>query len=578
MDPQDYQNLLRKTCETQYAVYSRKNPVIITCCNNDYGTPLNSSHFNKNQRNLMKQIYEEEYAALVKSNQKSNYEYWEDKNDDRYYNELLNELDAENQKPIDYPNLTEKILLTISLIISFYISTASPPDFTMYEYVPVGSLCFMFYFLIKEPVTVGFVGRSFIRVSKYHNNLDNFIHQRVKPYDDIRKNHEIRLRIFALDNRKNKWTIIFLTLDIVFNFVMIILAIALKYYRKDTYRSSMFEPDPYAYLWISALSIIFSSVYLKITVDNWEWLQNAKQLFIMTSSEYYPINRKACGEKWREIDEIDYKKYIEQHPKLHSLFWEGKDDIRYYNLLLDEIELEKKKWNYYASITDKMLLISTAIFSLYNNGPKLDENSYGFSSVFSLFFMFYFASREIFQMLNGNRTPFEIESFYTFYLEAFKFLAIPKKDEVKGYEKLKQRIFALNNRACKLNISILVLDVLINVVMIAISFFTLDEKPHYKFLFWKSKDEARYYTEILNNLDKEIKKINYPRIADKVYTILAVSASLYNTNQHPIMWLHLFLFGLAYLYAVFEILIEASSMAIGNRSILEVSLYQDYLK
>lgn len=246
---------------------------------NYYKTPSTvDSQVLENQRNHLKQVYEAEYAALIRNNEKFNFKFWQRKDEVRYFNELLNELEAENQKPCDYPKISDKIFLILAVSTSFYIS-APPSDETIYGLVSVCALLFCLYFVIRESVIAGCVGRSLKTLAVYYLFLNIFFLKDLNRDDNIVKYQEIKLRILALDNRQNVWKITLLVFDLLFHVVLFILTVVLWYTRQNVYNFKLENrpyPDAFMYFFICVLSIIFTSLYLLMAVGNWNWVRHSK--------------------------------------------------------------------------------------------------------------------------------------------------------------------------------------------------------------------------------------------------------------------------------------------------------------
>ncbi|EGT30748.1 hypothetical protein CAEBREN_21143 [Caenorhabditis brenneri] len=430
----------------------------------------------ENQNNILREIYEKEYAAFARKNPLFSFTYWKNKDDLGYYTGLLNELEKEAQKPLVFPRKIEKLFLILALCVSYYNTVPFPCE-QVYWYLSATLFLLIFGMITREFFNMIYYNGLMLKVWKYQIYLSEL---KINNTNDIVKYHDIKLRILNLDTRIFLWTIDYWK------------------HEADLHRN-----------------------YLKrIREEEYSELVNS--------------NRKFCFNYWRYVDED-----------------------RYYHELLKELEEENKKPINYSNIIEKVLLTLAVSISFYISSATPPEFTiHWYLSAFSIIFMLYFFIKELVCLGCGRHSFMTVSELYERlenkmnFSEKYFFNVMSQQNEDN---RLKERY-----EVCYASLP--------------------DEKPNYKFVFWESKDEARYYTEILNNLDKEIKKINYPRIADKVYIILAVSASLYNTSPNPKMWLYLFLSGLAYLYAVFEILTEAYSMSFGNRSILEVSLYQGYLK
>ncbi|EGT30914.1 hypothetical protein CAEBREN_23229 [Caenorhabditis brenneri] len=184
------------------------------------------------------------------------------------------------------------------------------------------------------------------------------------------------------------------------------------------------------------------------------------------------LNPKARKETMAIYESV-YSELVKKHPRLHFLFWKGKDNIRYYNEVLNELNIQHQRPINYPRITDKVLLILILIVMLYNSGPQPDMVVYGFLSVLSFLYPFYFLFVETLAMRNGDRLPFEFRGFYK-RLDAFTSMVPSNHNEKLAYQKLKLRMLAcLDNQQCTVNIIILLLDVIVNGVMIAVSIFTL---------------------------------------------------------------------------------------------------------
>ncbi|EGT34135.1 hypothetical protein CAEBREN_00064 [Caenorhabditis brenneri] len=136
----------------------------------------------------------------------------------------------------------------------------------------------------------------------------------------------------------------------------------------------------------------------------------------MTLLENHVQECEAAKEKLRKMYEVSYAEFVKKFPKLPSIFWRDKDNIRYFNEILDGMDIENRKTITYPNVIDRTLLILSLIASFYNSGPKPDADIYGILIGFSLSFLFYIMIGELLQMCNGNRSPLEIQQ-YCEYLE-----------------------------------------------------------------------------------------------------------------------------------------------------------------
>ncbi|CAL2044402.1 unnamed protein product [Caenorhabditis brenneri] len=171
--------------------------------------------------------------------------------------------------------------------------------------------------------------------------------------------------------------------------------------------------------------------------------------------------------------EASYSRTVDNIPKFHSSFWRGIDNLRYYNEVLGELTFENQRSVTYPKIIDKVLLIMILIAMLYNSGPQPDMVAYGFLSVLLFLFIIYFLYSEAVQMRKGNRLPLEFKRYYEM-LDTFSSMVPSNNDEKLEYHKLKLRMFAsLDDWQCTVIIMILLLDIIINSVMIAISIIIL---------------------------------------------------------------------------------------------------------
>ncbi|CAL2043040.1 unnamed protein product [Caenorhabditis brenneri] len=153
-------------------------------------------------------------------------------------------------------------------------------------------------------------------------------------------------------------------------------------------------------------------------------------------------------EKYMERCELAYPDFVKKLPKFHSIFWRDKDNIRYYNELLNELNNEKRRSVTYPRILDKVLLILMLIAMLYNSGPQPDMAAYAFLSVIPFLFIFYFVGGEAIQMRKGNRLPLEFQRFYE-KLDKFTSMVPSNHNEKLGYQNLKFRMIAcLDHHQC----------------------------------------------------------------------------------------------------------------------------------
>lgn len=170
--------------------------------------------------------------------------------------------------------------------------------------------------------------------------------------------------------------------------------------------------------------------------------------------------------------EVIYARILEQFPKFHSKFWKGKDDVRYYNEVLNELDIENQRPNTYPRVADKVLLILAVLVSLYNSGPNPDIGVYGLISIFSFLFIFYFELGEAYHIHNGNRSPYEVQQYYE-YLSSLSSKNPSTHYEEQEYHNLSLRVFALDNGQCVVDMSVLLIDILVNVILIVVSLLTL---------------------------------------------------------------------------------------------------------
>ncbi|CAL2043039.1 unnamed protein product [Caenorhabditis brenneri] len=192
---------------------------------------------------------------------------------------------------------------------------------------------------------------------------------------------------------------------------------------------------------------------------------------ILYSDELPPITRQ----RLMALFEKTYSELPEEKPKFHSLFWHGKDDVRFYNELLNELTIENRRPITYPNIKDKAILILILIAMLYNSGPQQSNiNAYCFLSVFLFSYIFYIVIREPIKMCQPNRcTILELERFYE-KLNTFITMNPTHQEEIRGYQKLKFRMLAcLENQNCGVSLIVLLLDILINCAMIAVSILIL---------------------------------------------------------------------------------------------------------
>ncbi|CAL2043036.1 unnamed protein product [Caenorhabditis brenneri] len=220
----------------------------------------------------LKEIHEAEYAILVKNKTSLNFQYWENRDEIRYYNELFNELEEEDQK-MDYPKLTDKLFLILCLTASFYLRFQNP-DIWLYRFLCGSLFIYTFYSVIREFIIFGTTGHSFTNVSKMHKGLEPLIAKNVVHYDNMVKYHALRLRLFALDHRKLEWKVIVLALDFVLDLVLLTCALVLIFEKDSLIKPAIF--DGICYVGLSVFGMIFSGFHFYKCADNWEWLLNLK--------------------------------------------------------------------------------------------------------------------------------------------------------------------------------------------------------------------------------------------------------------------------------------------------------------
>ncbi|EGT58683.1 hypothetical protein CAEBREN_30115 [Caenorhabditis brenneri] len=118
------------------------------------------------------------------------------------------------------------------------------------------------------------------------------------------------------------------------------------------------------------------------------------------------------------IDEIDayfeaeYIEFKKKSPKYHFMYWEYKDETRYFNEILNRIDEENKKPMVYPEISVKIFQVLSIIIFLYISGPDPNRWICLLVTLSSIGFFFYMLIRENSQNDNGYQPVIDIEILY----------------------------------------------------------------------------------------------------------------------------------------------------------------------
>ncbi|CAL2042757.1 unnamed protein product [Caenorhabditis brenneri] len=231
--------------------------------------------------------FEAEYIEFKKKSPKYHFIYWEDKDETRYFNEILNRIDEENKKPMVYPEISVKIFQILSIIIFLYLSNPDPNKWICLL-VTLTSIGFVSCALIRENNQNDNGYRPVMTVDFLYQKLDCFIsgesNQKINKRSKKEKieREKVKLRILALDNGVRKWNTFFLILDILSDLLLI--AVTIFALNRRVQNGTHIFLDAAGFILGCGHHIAFSVVYLLTSFENWNWLRTAKSKLLNSSA------------------------------------------------------------------------------------------------------------------------------------------------------------------------------------------------------------------------------------------------------------------------------------------------------
>ncbi|CAL2043037.1 unnamed protein product [Caenorhabditis brenneri] len=165
----------------------------------------------------------------------------------------------------------------------------------------------------------------------------------------------------------------------------------------------------------------------------------------------------------KEMYEAVYAALVKNNRYFNFKYWRYRDEERYYDELFKELERENEVMDY-PKLDEKVFLIIAVIGSFYYRTMNPDIYLYRLLSVIGFTFMFYFFTRETFNMSTNGSSVTRTDTLYYFLNPLLL------KSNTAKLDKYRRRLLSLDNRQCKSIFILLILEICFKIVIFCLGF------------------------------------------------------------------------------------------------------------